>query len=82
VARRVDEIDKELVAFGGLFGFDIEDIFIRELGMERNSSRLDCDTSFLQLVALVAGYLLVGAGVELSLGTYRPDSSTFQKGVG
>jgi hypothetical protein len=52
---RIDEIDKELVSFRGLNNLDINNVFIGKFCVERNASRLDCDTSFLIVSSIFHG---------------------------
>jgi hypothetical protein len=73
VSGGINEVDEEFVAFCRLLGLDVEDIFVAKRCVERNASGFDRNAPFLnRLVFIFCGvicYLLVGPGVEFSLGS-------------
>ena len=67
----VDEVNEEFVAFCRLLGLYVENVFVVQLGVERNSSGLDGNAPFLDRLVFISyrmiSYLLVRPGVKLSL---------------
>ena len=91
VTWRVDQVDQELVA-GNLLGDVLQVIFILQLAVQRDGSRLDGNTSILLILtgvgestiylsAVVTAFLLFVHLRLTSLGG-RNDTGTLDKGVG